>query len=207
MHGHAHTQAHTSTHTHTLTNSHTQTHAHTHTGTHTHRHTQACTRTHTHVYSHMYMRTHTNTDTRAHTHTHTQMRTHRRTHTCTRTHTRTHTHKHARTPTHTHRKWGSCGPCWSREPVTSAVSVVDSAFASLETDHRQREMLETRFYLLATLSQIHTSKPPSYHLLVNLQRLKGHRGSLKSALTLGLPPPDSAILSYRGPRLTVTAEL
>lgn len=44
------------------------------------------------------------------------------------------------------------------------------------------EMLQSGLYLLANLPppQIHTSKPPSYHLLVNLQRRKGHRDTLKS---------------------------
>ena len=58
--------------------------------------------------------------------------------------------------------------------------------ASLETDHRLREMLEPRPQLLATLSLILTSKPPSYHLLVHLQRLKGHPDSLKSTCSLPL---------------------
>lgn len=44
------------------------------------------------------------------------------------------------------------------------------------------EMLQSGLYLLANLPppQIHTSKPPSYHLLVNLQRRKGHRDTVKS---------------------------
>lgn len=44
------------------------------------------------------------------------------------------------------------------------------------------EMLQSGLYLLANLPppQIRTSKPPSYHLLVNLQRRKGHRDTLKS---------------------------
>lgn len=43
-------------------------------------------------------------------------------------------------------------------------------------------MLQSGLYLLANLPspQIHTSKPPSYHLLVNLQRRKGHRDTVKS---------------------------
>lgn len=44
------------------------------------------------------------------------------------------------------------------------------------------EMLQSGLYLLASLPapQIRTSKPPSYHLLVNLQRRKGHRDTVKS---------------------------
>lgn len=44
------------------------------------------------------------------------------------------------------------------------------------------EMLQSGLYLLANLPspQIHTSKPPSYHLLVNLRRRKGHRDTVKS---------------------------
>lgn len=44
------------------------------------------------------------------------------------------------------------------------------------------EMLQSGLYLLANLPppQIHTSKPPSYHLLVNLQQRKGHRDTVKS---------------------------
>lgn len=43
------------------------------------------------------------------------------------------------------------------------------------------ERLQSGLYLLANLSppQIRTSKPPSYHLLVNLQQWKGHRGTVK----------------------------
>lgn len=44
------------------------------------------------------------------------------------------------------------------------------------------EMLQSGLYLLANLSppQIRTSKPSSYHLLVHLQRRKGHRDTVKS---------------------------
>lgn len=43
-------------------------------------------------------------------------------------------------------------------------------------------MLQSGLYLLANLSppQIRTSKPSSYHLLVRLQRRKGHRDAVKS---------------------------
>lgn len=43
-------------------------------------------------------------------------------------------------------------------------------------------MLQSGLYLLANLSppQIRTSKPSSYHLLVHLQRRKGHRDTVKS---------------------------
>lgn len=43
------------------------------------------------------------------------------------------------------------------------------------------ERLQSGLYLLANLSppQIRTSKPPSYHLLVNLQQWKGHRDTVK----------------------------
>ena len=62
-------------------------------------------------------------------------------------------------------------------------------------------MLESGLYLLATLSQILTSKPPSYHLLVNLQRLKGHPDSLKSALPLRVPLSASVLRRSAGTQL------
>lgn len=52
------------------------------------------------------------------------------------------------------------------------------------------EMLQSGLYLLANLPppQIRTSKPPSYHLLVNLRRRKGHRDTLKSnSLSVSTP--------------------
>lgn len=57
------------------------------------------------------------------------------------------------------------------------------------------EMLQSGLYLLANLSppQIRTSKPPSYHLLVNLQRRKGHRATVKSSAASFFPSVENAL--------------
>lgn len=70
------------------------------------------------------------------------------------------------------------------------------------------EMQQSGLYLLANLPspQIHTSKPPSYHLLVNLQRQKGHRDTVKSN-SFSLSPHFSLSASLSSSVSTLLSEV